>query len=115
MSAEDRIRQIREIFHLNQRELGALRATVATKIKTLTTKKDAIVSDFAAMLDAYSAQEINERKVSVTAVKYKAPSLISGAFVMKALKTAGPICAVGFMVCMVLLICSRRKEEKLSA
>ena len=103
------------VEQLNQRELGALRATVATKIKTLTTKKDAIVSDFAAMLDAYSAQEINERKVSVTAVKYKAPSLISGAFVMKALKTAGPICAVGFMVCMVLLICSRRKEEKLSA
>ena len=82
------------------------------KIETLVTKKNEIVSDFVRMLEAYSAQEINERTVSVSAVRYKAPSLISGAFIMKVLKTAGPFCAVGFMVCMVLLIISRRKEEK---
>ena len=100
------------VEQLNLREREQLQTSVETKIQTLTTKRDAIVSDFAAMLDAYSAQEINERTVSTTAVKYKAPSLISGAFIMKVLKTAGPICAVGFMVCLVLLIRSRRKEEK---
>ena len=84
---------------LNKRELEALRKTVETKIETLVAKKDAIVSDFTAMLDAYSAQEINEKTVSVTAVKYKAPSLLSGAFIKTVLKTAGPLCAVGFMVC----------------
>lgn len=100
------------VEQLNRKELEELRKSVEEKISALDTKKDAIVSDFAAMLDAYSAQEINERTVSSTAVKYKAPSLISGEFIVKALKTAGPICAVGFMVCMALLIRSRRKEEK---
>ena len=95
------------VEQLNRKELEELRKSVEEKISALTTKKDAIVSDFAAMLDAYSAQEINERTVSTTAVKYKAPSLISGEFVKKILKTAGPICAVGLMVCLVLLIRSR--------
>ena len=100
------------VEQLNRKELEALRQSVEDKISALTTKKDVIVSDFAAMLDAYSTQEINERTVSVTAVKYKAPSLISGEFIKKVLKTAGPICAVGFMVCLVMIIRSRRKEEK---
>lgn len=103
-----------EVEQLDRKELEELRKSVEEKISALAEKKDAIASDFAAMLDAYSAQEINERTVSATAIKYKAPSLISGAFIMKALKTAGPICAVGFMVCLVLLIRSRRKEEKAS-
>ena len=103
------------IEQLNQRELGALRSTVETKIRTLTTKKDAIVNDFVAMLDAYSAQEINERTVAVTAAKYETPKLLSGAFIKKVLKTAGPICAVAFMVCLVLIIISRKKEERAEA
>lgn len=100
------------VEQLNRRELEELRQSVEQKIETLVSKKNEIVSDFSAMLDAYSAQEINERTVSTTVLKYKTPSLISSAFIVKALKTAGPICAVGFMVCMVLLIISRRKEEK---
>ena len=99
------------VEQLNLRERAKLQSAVEEKISALTTKKDSIVSDFAAMLDAYSAQEINERTLSATAVKYKAPSLISGEFIKKVLKTAGPICTVGFMVCLVLLIRSRRKEE----
>jgi uncharacterized membrane protein len=43
---------------------------------------------------------------------HKKPSLLSGEFAVRMIKTAGPLCAVGFMVCMVLLIISRRKEEK---
>ncbi len=100
------------VEQLNAKERTELRTSVEEKITALVAKKDAIVSDFAAMLDAYSAQEINERTVSTTKVKYKTPSLISGAFIKTALKTAGPICAIGFMVCIVLLIRSRRKEEK---
>ena len=75
-------------------------------------KRDEIVNDFTAMLEAYSAQEINERTVSATAAKYETPKLLSGAFIKTVLKTAGPLCAVGFMVCLVLIIRSRRKEEK---
>ena len=96
----------------NDEDATQLQADVEKKIEALIAKKNAITADFAAMLDAYEAQEINEKTVSITAAKYHTPSLISGAFIVRVLRTAGPICAVGFMVCMVLLIISRRKEEK---
>ena len=93
-------------------EKAALRADVEQKIETLRVKRDATRANFATMLDAYAAQEINEKTVSVSGLKYKTPSLLSSAFIGRVIKTAGPFCAVGFMVCMVLLIISRRKEEK---
>ena len=102
------------VEQLNKRELEALRSTVEQKIEQMTAKKEKIVGEFAEMLEAYTAQEINERTVAVSTMRYEKPSLISGLFIMKVIKTAGPICAVGFMVCMVLLIISRRKEVKVS-
>ena len=99
------------VEQMSQEDQEELRVSVETKIAALVEKKNAIVNDFAAMLDAYSAQEINERTVSVTAAKYETPKLLSGDFIKTVLKTAGPICAVGFMVCLVLLIRSRRKES----
>jgi len=100
------------VEELTAAEKAALRADVEQKLDMLRAKRDDVRSDFAAMLDAYAAREINEKTVSVSGLKYKTPSLLSGAFIVKAIKTAGPFCAVGFMVCMVLLIISRRKEEK---
>ena len=97
---------------LTAREKKQLQETVDKKLEALNTKKEEIEADFSAMLEAYTAREINEKTVSVVAVKYKAPTILSGAFAVKTIKTAGPLCAVGFMVCMVLLIISRRKEEK---
>lgn len=100
------------VEELTAAEKAALRADVEQKLDMLRTKRDDVRSDFAAMLDAYAAREINEKTVSVSGLKYKTPSLLSGAYIVKVIKTAGPFCAVGFMVCMVLLIISRRKEEK---
>ena len=100
------------IGELTPEEKAALRADVDKKIQSLRVKKDTVRANFATMLDAYAAQEINEKTVSVSELKYKSPSVLSGKFIVSALKTAGPICAVGFMVCLVLLIIGRRKEEK---
>ena len=100
------------VEELTAAEKAALKAEVGKKINTLQIKRDSVRRDFAAMLDAYAAQEINEKTVSVSGLKFKSPSILSGAFIVKAIRTAGPICAVGFMVCMVLLIISRRKEGK---
>lgn len=93
-------------------EKKTLQETTEQKLMELVAKKEAVSTTFASMLDAYTAQVINESTVSTTAAEYHKPSLFSGAFVVKAVKTAGPFCAVGFMVCMVLLIRDRRKEEK---
>ncbi len=97
---------------LTYAEKKALQEDVEKKITALIAKKDSITMEFTAMMEGYTAQEVNEKTVSATAAKYNTPKILSGAFSVKALKTAGPICAVGFMVCMVLLIISRRKEEK---
>ena len=100
------------VEELSAAEKAILRSDTEVKIRKLSAKKDSVANAFAAMLEAYTAQEINEKTVSVTDLRYKKPNLVSGTFIVKAIKTAGPICAVGFMVCMVLLIISRRKEEK---
>ena len=100
------------VEELSEKELAQLAQTVDTKIAALTAKKNEVAKEFAGMLEGYNTREINESSVSFTGVKYKAPSLLSGTFVMKVIKTAGPICMVGFMVCIVLIIISRRKEEK---
>ncbi len=87
-------------------------ATLEKGIESLVAKSDAVTDDFKTLMDAYNALEINAQTVRVFDQKYKAPKLLSGAFIKKVIKTAGPICAVGFMVCLALLIASRRKEQK---
>ena len=95
----------------SEEEIEQDRASVEKRITKLQAKQEAITSDFIAMLDAYTAEEINEKTVHVDKIRFSKPSLLSGAFAKQVIKTAGPLCAVGFMVCMVLLIISRRKEK----
>ena len=90
-----------------------LTADITRRTAALAEKKEAVTDDFAAMLSAYTAQEINGKTVIVTELKYKTPSLLSGAYLKTAVKTAGPLCALGFMACVILLIRSRRREEKM--
>ena len=97
---------------MNESEAEALRLDTEERIEALKAKKKSVVSEFKTMLNAYSAQEINEKTVSATVVKYDAPSLFTGKFIYKAIFTAGPFCAIGFIACMALLVRARRKEEK---
>ena len=85
-------------------------ATLEKDIHTLLQKVEAISASFIGMLQAYNEQELNEATVSVFGYKYDTPKVLSGAFVKQVIKCAGPLCAVGFMVCLVLLIRSRKKE-----
>ena len=86
-------------------------AALETSIDQLIVKRDAVMADFQKLLDAYNTREINDATVTVINQKYETPKLFSGVFAVKVIKTAGPLCAVGFMVCMILLIISRRREE----
>ena len=90
-------------------------ADLEKSISTLVTKGEAIIKDFHNLLEAFNAQEINDLTVTVTGYKYNTPNVVSGAFIRAAIKTAGPICAIGFMLCMVLIIISRKREEKRAA
>ena len=95
-----------------ERQSKAQTAALESNISALIARGDAVIDDFSAMLEAYNAQEINDMTVSIIRTEYEAPKVVSGAFIKKAIKTAGPICAIGFMLCMALIIASRKKEEK---
>ena len=101
-----------EAIVISDEEREAQKAVVEKGIASAIAKMDKITEDFTAYLKAYSEQEMNDRTVAITEVKYNAPKILSGAFIKQAVKTAGPICVLGFMVCLVLIIISRAKEDK---
>ena len=88
----------------------AQKTVVEKGISSLVNKLNKITENFTVFLKAYSEREMNDRTVAITEVKYKTPKILSGAFIKKTLKTAGPICALGFIVCLVCVIISRKKE-----
>ena len=87
-------------------------AALETNISTLAAKREAVMKDFADLIRQYNDKYVNDATVSVFGYQYKAPSLLSGAFIKQTIKIAGMFCVVGFIVCMILLIRDRRKEEK---
>ena len=87
------------------------REQLEKSISALVADSDAILADFKAMMQTFSSEKINDLTVTVTEYRAFAPSLLSGAFIKKAIKTCGPIVAVGFMVCVAAIIVSRKKEE----
>lgn len=90
----------------------AQKTVLEKTLNSVVTKQNKITEDFTAFLKAYSEREMNDSTVAITAVRYNAPKILSGAFVMHAVKVAGPICVLGFIVCLICLIVSRVKEEK---
>jgi len=93
---------------------NARRTKLEESIRTLVAESDAILADFKTMLQAYGDQNINELTIAVTRYDYFAPRLLSGAFIKKAIRTAGPLVALGFMVCMALIALARKREEATS-
>ena len=95
-----------------EHRLSSQRAMLEENIRTLTSIGDAMIADFRAMMEGYNAHQINELTVAASEPVYRMPKFISGSFIVRVIKTAGPIVAIGFMVCMALIAISRRKEEK---
>ncbi len=85
------------------------------RIDALVVKRDEIISDFSKILKAFSNQNMDEQGFVISEVQYRKPSIFSGTFVAKAVKTTGPICALGFMLCLAYIIIRRVKQEKASA
>ena len=93
-----------------ERQAKAQIAVLESDIESLVSRGNGIIDDFSAMLQAYNGQEINELTVAVSRYDFEKPSIIK--FAKLAIKTAGPICAIGFMLCMVMVIRRRKKEER---
>ena len=98
----------RDIEENKKKQIAALEKN----IDTLVAKREAVMNDFAGLIQLYNEKRVNDVTVSVFGYQYKTPSLLSGTFIKQVIKTAGVFCVIGFIVCMILLINSRRKEEK---
>ena len=96
----------------NQRRISSQRALLEENIRMLVAEGDDLIAELQEMLENYNAQQINEKTIAVTGPSYKEPKLLSGTFAAQAVKTAGPVVAIGFMLCMVMIVISRGKEEK---
>ena len=95
-----------------ERRLNSQREALEESIRTIVTDGEAVISDFRAMLESYNAQLVNEENFAVGNPRYVTPTLINRSFITRAIETAGPLVALGFMVCMALIVISRKKEEK---
>lgn len=87
-------------------------AAVGKGIAAAQEKCNRITEDFSNLLKAYSEREMNDSTIATTSVKYFAPKLLSGTFAVLAAKTAGPICVLGLLVCIVIMISSQYKAKK---
>ena len=97
----------------NQAEIAeAGRSALEKSIQAIVEKGSTCIDDFEDLLKVFNDEEINDQTVAVTKYSYKMPKILSGAFITAAIKTAGPFCAIGFMLCMLLIIRSRRKEAR---
>ena len=79
-------------------------------VTALTAKTEKIASDYAEMLKFWNETKLNDTTVTVSASRYSAPKLVSGAFIKAAIKTTGPITALAVMVCLVMIIIAKKKE-----
>ncbi len=108
MSEEELAEAAEEAEKKARRQVAALR----NSIDNLVAKKNSAMENLEQLLNAYNEQEINEATMTVSRIKYDKPEILSGAFIKKAIMTAGPVCAVGFILCMIAGIHVTRKKEK---
>ena len=97
---------------LSDEQRAAKEAVLQTSINGLLEKHNTAIGTLDEMIQSLNAENINELTVHYSSARYKAPSIISGSFIKLAVLTCGPICAIGFMAALVLLIISRLKEQR---
>ena len=85
-------------------------AALEADIGKVTEKRETIMKEFAALIKLYNDKQINDLTVAVSSVKYDTPKLISSTFIIQTVKIAGPICVIGLIVCLVIIIHVKRKE-----
>ncbi len=107
----DTAKPTEEITVVSSEDYDQLAAELKEAIRNLDDRRMEIMAIFAELIALYNEKQINDLTVTVANQKYYAPSFFSGAFAVHTVKVAGPFVAVGFMVCLALIIRSRRKEQ----
>ncbi len=97
---------------ISEENYEAQKLVVEKGISAALLKLKKITESFSTTMNAYSEQEMNDRTVAIAAMEYDSPKLLSGAFVKQLIMAAGPVCVLGLMVCIVIMIISQKKARK---
>lgn len=107
-------KEIEALVHFAEESNEQKTAAVETRISALVEKYQAIMEDLAKMVSAYNDTIINDSTVQIGNGRfYAAPGLLSSQFIVTMIKTAGPFCCVGLMICLAIIIADRKKKLKL--
>lgn len=96
---------------VSEEEYEAQKTVVEKSISMALNKLRAITESFSSTMTAYSEKEMNDNTMAIAKVKYDSPKLLSGAFIKQTIKTAGPVCVLGLLVCIVIMINSQRRTR----
>ena len=89
-------------------------AAVEAQINMLVEKYQGIMEDLTKLIRAYNEKIINDSSIQIIKGKFRnAPGLLSSEFAVTMIKTAGPFCCVGLMICLGIIIADRKKKLKL--
>ena len=97
---------------VSEEEYEAQKTVVEKSISTALNKLRAITDSFSATMTAYSKKEMNDNTLAIAEVEYDSPKLLSGAFAKQLIMAAGPVCVLGLLVCIVIMINSQRRTRK---
>jgi flagellin-like hook-associated protein FlgL len=86
-------------------------AGVEARISALVEKYQTIMEDLSKLVRAYNNTIINDSSVQIGKGRfYGTPGLLSSQFIVTMIKTAGPFCCIGLMICLVMIIADRKKK-----
>lgn len=85
------------------------------EVEALIVKRDAVLADLAKMIGVWNESKINALTVTTSDYKYQTKKILSGSFIKFAVKTAGPICALALIGCLVVIIVKKNREMKAEA
>ena len=85
------------------------------EVEALTVKRDAVLADLAKMIGAWNESKINALTVTTSDYKYQTKKILSGSFIKFTVKTAGPICVLALIGCLVVIIVKKSREMKAEA
>lgn len=85
------------------------------EVEALIVKRDAVLADLAKMIGAWNESKINALTVTTSDYKYQTKKILSGSFIKFTVKTAGPICALALIGCLVVIIVKKSREMKAEA
>ena len=95
---------------LSEEDIRQKTAVLETNISHSVDKGNGIIASMSELLDAYNQQELNELTIRSSAVRFE-EAVTFTSFMKLAVKTAGPVCALGLMAALVLLILGQHKAD----